>query len=179
MQFKPARYWYSWNLGRRSVVITLVPLLVAAIVLVVVNKALAFSREAEDELQRGLRVLGQIHAVHAGLAEAASGVRGFLLTQDEAFLAPYQRAEERLRKSLSQLKSDVKDPVQRQSLAEISALVDVKLSNLALLQSPSQTPSTGSILEYSLGNKVLLDHLRNRIADMETRVHIECACPSY
>jgi len=169
MQFKPARYWYSWNLGRRSVVITLVPLLVAAIVLVVVNKALAFSREAEDELQRGLRVLGQIHAVHAGLAEAASGVRGFLLTQDEAFLAPYQRAEERLRKSLSQLKSDVKDPVQRQSLAEISALVDVKLSNLALLQSPSQTPSTGSILEYSLGNKVLLDHLRNRIADMETR----------
>jgi hypothetical protein len=69
--------------------------------------------------------------------------------------------------------------VQRQSLAEISALVDVKLSNLALLQSPSQTPSTGSILEYSRGNKVLLDHLRNRIADMETRVHIECACPSY
>jgi signal transduction histidine kinase len=169
MPFKPVKFWYRWNLGRRSVVITLVPLLVAAIVLVVINKALAFSREAEDELQRGLRVLGQIHAVHAGLAEAASGVRGYLLTQDEAFLAPYQRAEKRLRESISQLKSNVQDPVQRQSLAEISALVDVKLSNLASLLSPSQTPSTGSILEYSLDNKVLLDHLRDRIADMETR----------
>jgi len=165
----PVKFWYAWSLRRRSMVVTLIPLLTAAIVLLVMTKVLAFNREAEDELQRGLRVLGQIHAVHAALAEAASGVRGFLLTQDEAFLAPYQRAQGLLRTSFNQLELDLKDPVQRQNLAEISALVDIKLSNLSRVQSNALREVPGSILEYSLDNKVLLDRLRSRIADMETR----------
>lgn len=150
-------------------VATLIPLMVAAVVLLVMAKVLAFNREAEDELQRGLRALGQIHAVHAALAEAASGVRGYLLTQDETFLAPYQRAETSLRNSLSQLETDLRDPSQRESLSEISSLVAVKLSNLAKLKSPADRVSSDLVFEYSMDNKLLLDRLRNRIADMETR----------
>lgn len=169
MPLKTIRFWYEWNLKRRSLVAILIPLAVAAVVLLVMVKVLAFNREAEDELQRGLRALGQIHAMHAALAEAASGVRGFILTQDETFLAPYHRAEGLLQKSLSQLETDLKDPMQRQSLAEISALVAVKLANLAKLQSPPLHESPVQLQEYSLDNKLLLDQIRRRIAGMEER----------
>ncbi|CAN0589952.1 unnamed protein product, partial [Ectocarpus sp. 12 AP-2014] len=169
MPLKTTRFWHGWDLKRRSLIALLIPLMVAAVVLLVMVKVLAFNREAEDELQRGLRALGQIHAVHAALAEAASGVRGFILTQDETFLAPYQRAEGLLKKSLSELETDLKDPTQRQSLSEISALVTVKLANLEKLQSSPLTESSGRVREYSLDNKLLLDQIRTRIAEMETR----------
>ncbi|MCK7552704.1 sensor histidine kinase [Marinobacter goseongensis] len=169
MPLKTTRFWHGWDLKRRSLIALLIPLMVAAVVLLVMVKVLAFNREAEDELQRGLRALGQIHAVHAALAEAASGVRGFILTQDETFLAPYQRAAGLLKKSLSELETDLKDPTQRQSLSEISALVTVKLANLEKLQSSPLTESSGRVREYSLDNKLLLDQIRTRIAEMETR----------
>ena len=163
------KHWHGWSLRRRSLASLIIPLLVATIVLLVMAKVLAFNRHAEDELQRGLRVLGQIHAAHAALAEAASGVRGYLLTQDEAFLAPYQRAEELLKQSLRQLEVDVKDSVQRQNLADISTLIAVKLANLAQLKNPDLAVNGGSIRSYSLENKALLDRLRQHIKEMEIR----------
>ena len=164
-----ARRFWSGNLGQRSLVLTLVPLVLAATTVGVLLFALAQTRQADDEVQRGLRVLGQIHAVHAALAEAASGVRGFIITQDETFLRPYERAEQQLRQALRQLERDIKDPVQRQQLAEISELVDVKLSNLAVLTARSRELSGGQMLAYSRDNKELLDRLRRRIAFMEER----------
>ncbi|KPQ27330.1 MAG: His Kinase A (phospho-acceptor) domain/Histidine kinase-, DNA gyrase B-, and HSP90-like ATPase/CHASE [Marinobacter excellens HL-55] len=161
--------WQSWSLRRRSFISLILPLLVAAIVLVIMAKVLAFNRQAEDELQQGLKVLGQIHSAHAALAEAASGVRGYLLTKDETFLAPYQRAEDALKKSLRQLEVDVKDPAQRENLANITALVAVKLANLAQLKNPDMEIDNTLIRTYSLDNKDLLDRLRQSIEEMETR----------
>jgi len=159
----------SGNLGQRSLLLTLVPLVLAATTVGIILSTLAQTRQADDEVQRGLRALGQIHAVHAALAEAASGVRGFIITQDETFLRPYERAEQQLREALRGLEANVQDPVQRQQLTEISDLVDVKLSNLAILTARSRELSGENMLAYSRDNKELLDRLRRRIAFMEER----------
>ena len=165
------RRWQLWsgNLGQRSLLLTLVPLVLAATTVGILLYALMQARQADDEVQRGLRALGQIHAVHAALAEAASGVRGFIITRDETFLRPYERAEQRLSDALQRLEDDVRDPVQRQQLLEISELVAVKLSNLAILTARSRELSDGQMLAYSRDNKALLDRLRRGIAFMEER----------
>ncbi|MCH8543849.1 MAG: CHASE3 domain-containing protein [Alcanivorax sp.] len=163
--------WPPWggNLGQRSLLLTLVPLVLAAATAGILLYVLSLTRQADDEVQRGLRALGQIHAVHAALAEAASGVRGFIITHDETFLRPYERAEQQLREALQHLERDIDDPVQREQLADISRLVEVKLSNLAILAALSRELSGGQMLAYSRDNKELLDRLRRRIALMEER----------
>ncbi|WP_162925658.1 sensor histidine kinase [Isoalcanivorax indicus] len=168
MRRQSGRFW-SGNLGQRSLVLTLMPLVLAATTMAVLLYTLAQTQQADDEVQRGLRALGQIHAVHAALAEAASGVRGFIITQDETFLRPYERAQDQLREALRRLERDTQDTVQLQQLAEISELVDVKLSNLATLTVLSRELSGGQMLAYSRDNKELLDRLRRRIALMEER----------
>lgn len=169
----PRPRWWSWSgsLEQRSLRLSLVPLVLAAATAGALVFVLSLARQADDEVQRGLRALGQIHAVHAALAEAASGVRGYLITRDETFLRPYHRAGEKLEEALARLDEDVRDPWQREQLAEISRLVTVKLATLEVLTSRSGALSDGEVLGYSRDNKALLDAFRQRIAAMEAREH--------
>ena len=166
-----ARGRWPRGLAAGSLIVTLVPLLLAAVTFGVLIHTLTLNREADDEVQRGLRVLGQIHAAHAALAEAASGVRGFIITGDTAFLQPYERAEGKLREALQQLEQDIRDPEQRGRLTEISELVDIKLRNLAVLAARAPALEEAQILGDARDNKALLDRLRSRIAAMEEREH--------
>ena len=163
--------WGRWlrSLGGRSLILALIPLLLAATTFGVLIHSVTLSREADDEVQRGLQVLAQIHAAHAALAEAASGVRGFIITRDRAFLQPYERAQGKLRDALRRLERDIREPAQREQLAEISELVDIKLRSLSALALTPPAMDDAQLLADARDNKALLDRLRSGIASMEER----------
>jgi len=68
------------------------------------------------------RTIGQANEIGKLAADMESGMRGFLLTGDEAFLAPYQLARPRLQTGLGELNKLVRDnPVQASRVATIAA----------------------------------------------------------
>jgi len=160
------------NLRAKSMLVVIIPLLMLIISVVSVFWSMTLTSSAEDNVQRSLKALSQIHAVHAQLAEAASGVRGYLYTNDPNFLQPYWRATKQLKPSLEAMKDVVKDPKQAELVGVISDLVSIKMENLEALRIKAELEQNAPLQQTLVNEKVLLDLLRERIVDMEGREQI-------
>lgn len=164
------RPWLAWTLRTKTVVVVLVPLAMLIASTSGVFWAARDTAKAEEEVRTVLRTLAQIHATHAQLAEAASGVRGYLLTGRDDFLQPYWRAKSELGRTLAQLDAQTLDPEQRSYVIEIGRLVSEKLENLEALRLRAQKVEPDQMQQVLVDNKRLLDRLRQQIAAMEQRV---------
>jgi len=157
------------SLRAKSMLVVIIPLLMLIISVISVFWSMTLTSSAEDNVQRSLKALSQIHAVHAQLAEAASGVRGYLYTNDPNFLQPYWRATKQLEPSLEAMKDVVKDPKQAELVGVISDLVSIKMENLESLRIKAELEQNAPLQQILVNEKVLLDLLRERIVDMENR----------
>src|SRR5690242_11359815 len=120
-------------------VVTRANLLVLGILMgfVVLVGALAWeradaSRDAREWSLHAYEVMDTIGALQLAVRSAESGQRGYLLTGDEAYLAPYERAINRvgsLQGELQHLTAD--NPVQQQRVGILAPLVQRKLEELA------------------------------------------------
>lgn len=155
------------SLRAKSMVAVITPLIFLAASVSWVFHSSQVASKAEDDLQRGLRALAQIHAVHAQLAEAASGVRGYLLTQRPEFLEPFHRADAEIKMRLGELSEDVRDPLQRGHLEDIRQLIAIKMMTLRAIVNGADPQGREALREDMVENKALLDRLRVRIAEME------------
>lgn len=160
------------NLRAKSMLVVIIPLLMLIISVVSVFWSMTLTSSAEDNVQRSLKALSQIHAVHAQLAEAASGVRGYLYTNDTNFLQPYWRATRQLQPSLEAMKAVIKDPKQSELVDIISNLVTIKMENLEALRAQAETEQNAPLQQILVEEKALLDLLRERIVDMENREQV-------
>lgn len=160
------------NLRAKSMLVVIIPLLMLIISVVSVFWSMTLTSSAEDNVQRSLKALSQIHAVHAQLAEAASGVRGYLYTNDPNFLQPYWRATKQLKPSLEDMKAVIKDQKQSELVDIISNLVTIKMENLEALRAQAETQQNAPLQQILVEEKALLDLLRERIVDMENREQV-------
>lgn len=92
------------------------------------------SREgvAADELvMHTMEVQRALTSTFLTLGGAESGLRGFLLTGDEAFFDPHRETTQRLPQQLAQLREMVKDnPVQVANVDEFGALIEQRLATI-------------------------------------------------
>jgi PAS domain S-box-containing protein len=169
-----ARAWADLGLGAKGLIVVALPL---AILLSGIG-ALHLSGRAEAEAEARVRltfaIQRDIHEVHALLAEAASGVRGYRLTGRRAFLEPYVRAEALLPQTLDRLRRTTRDPEIRQRLARVDALVIQKRQGLAQLAAmPGAGTAAGieaaDVASALVANKAVLDALRDEIDAMQRR----------
>ncbi|WEO74459.1 CHASE3 domain-containing protein [Agrobacterium vitis] len=79
-------------LAVKGLIVIALPLACLLIALGSVFLADRESRKAENYVRVTFAIQQNILELHALLAEGASGVRGYLLTRDETFLAPYNKA---------------------------------------------------------------------------------------
>lgn len=161
--------WRNLSLRAKSLVVILFPLLILVVAVFLVILSIRFSTDAEDNVQRSIRALGNIHAVHAQVAEAASGVRGFLYTRDASFLQPYWRAKRQIPDALIAMRNSIKDPVQVELITEISRLVNLKMQNLDRIRQEAEQHTDLKLQKILVDEKVLLDVLREKIAQTELR----------
>jgi PAS domain S-box-containing protein len=169
-----ARAWADLGLGAKGLIVVALPL---AILLSGIG-ALHLSGRAEAEAEARVRltfaIQRDIHEVHALLAEAASGVRGYRLTGRRAFLEPYVKAEALLPQTLDRLRRTTRDPEIRQRLARVDALVIQKRQGLAQLAAmPGAGTAAGveaaEVARALVANKAVLDALRAEIDAMQRR----------
>ncbi len=90
-------------------------------------------READRQYREQLRARGEVNRLVSLVTDAETGQRGFVLTGEEKYLEPYDRATQRIAEVLLELKSDLGgDRELSGALEDLRANVARKLSELAL-----------------------------------------------
>ncbi len=127
--------------------------------------------EASERQQHTYEVLRTLDATVAGLVDAETGQRGYLLTGDESYLAPYRAAIKDLAQITGRLKYLTSDnPDQQKRIQALEPLVDNKLAELQrtidLRRKEGLAAANALVLE---GNgKGWMDQIRALTAEMAT-----------
>jgi signal transduction histidine kinase len=123
---------------------------------------------ATADMLRSVQLQGEIQRLHVLLAEAATGVRGYLLTGRDDFLTPYRTASEQLPGTLASLNAKVRDPEQIERLQRVLPLVQSKLDSLDRMRG-QRNASSAELQQHLLDSKQILDQLRAEIGAMNQR----------
>ncbi|GAJ95201.1 putative two-component hybrid sensor and regulator [Rhizobium rhizogenes NBRC 13257] len=159
-------------LARKGVIVIALPLICLLIALGSAFLADRESRRAEDYVRVTFAIQSDILELHALLAEGASGVRGYLLTGDAAFLQPFEKANAELPSVFAAMRPLITDAEQRARLDGMEPLVFQKLAGLndLLEKGRGSNQSINDDMRRTLvDNKVVLDELRARIQQMRER----------
>ena len=160
--------WTSLPLRLKGLVVVAIPL----ICLGIVSAVLYSSQRGIDEEEKAARqieeVRNQIQTVLTLLLNAETGVRGFDLSEDRDFLAPYSEAFDRLPRALSSLEALTgDDPEQLARAQRVRFLAGRKLEALAVIRGTSfgelNTPSQQQALQE---DNELMQELRDVLALM-------------
>jgi len=154
-----------WSLGVKGGVI-----IAASLALLLGSAATSYTLErstaaATADMLRTMQVQADIQRLHTQIAEAATGVRGYLLTGRDDFLAPYSIATRQLPATMARLQETVNDPEQRSRLDRVRPLLQSKLDSLEELRGQRHASSV-ELQQHLLASKQVLDQLRAEIGAM-------------
>jgi signal transduction histidine kinase/DNA-binding response OmpR family regulator len=122
-----------------------------------------------DLARRAERVVLLTSRLHRLTVDLETGVRGRLLTGDDAYLAPYRNAQRQIPSVESQLSELVEDPAQRVRLVQLRERVEGYRTGWAAMAAAIPLGVTRSDLVQQLGNgKEQLDALRVRFDTFRT-----------
>lgn len=170
------KFWVNLPITIKGVVVVAVPLAILLASVVSLFFASMAEAQAEDDVRATFAIQNDIHEVHALLAEAAGGMRGFLLTGQETFLQPYFKAEAEMPNTLSRLRSAIRDEEIARRLERVEGLVAQKRQGLASMRelgpNGARTALTPQLIAALQANKAVLDSLRAEIEEMQEREQI-------
>lgn len=158
--------WQDWSLGWKGAAVVALPL---TLLLAALYSNYTLQRDisrANDDVQRTLTIRTNIQALHTLIAEAASGVRGFLLTGREEFLSPYWHAEQRIPPTLTTLQQTIEDPEQARRLANAARLLAIKRDSLDTLRRQGAQLAPQALQSHLRSSKQVLDELRAQITEL-------------
>ena len=128
--------------------------------------ALFRAADAEKSVNRTIEIRQQARDLLTIMLNAETGIRGFLLSGDEAFLEPYQTAPRQISETVARLTALTSDnPIQRQGLEAISNTTE-QLMNFYrdLLALTGQGKRDGAIERVTLKTgKTIMDETRTLI----------------
>jgi signal transduction histidine kinase len=147
-------------------------LLIGAIVVVALNAALALSalRTLDSNqywVQHTWEVIYGVERIMGSAKDAETGERGFLITNDTAYLAPYTQAQRDLPRELDLFSAlTVDNPKQRERVTDMRAVLDQRMGLLAQAVELRRTEQIDSVraLVVSGTGAVQMNALR-RLAD--------------
>lgn len=178
---KPARpitgYWADRPLAFKGLVVIALPLAILFGALISLYLASDAETRAEDDVRRAFAIQRDTYQVHALLAEAAAGARGFVLTGQARFLEPYQKAEAELPVTMARLDNEIRDAEVRQQFERIRRATTQKREGLKRIVSLAGTPAVrarnADALEAALiSNKIVLDGMRREIENIQRRERV-------
>lgn len=147
---------------------------VAVVVLIIgitTYRGITQTRAAGEWVEHTHLTIDRTRAVLSDLKDAETGQRGFILTGDEAYLAPYTKALTALAADTSALRLLTSDnPVEQRRLDELAPLVSTRLGELDSSMTIRRTqglPAAVARLQTDRG-KNAMDAIRALMATMET-----------
>ena len=165
-----ARFWTDRPLAFKGLVVVALPLLALLGALFSLYLASSAETRAEEDVRRAFAIQRDTYQVHALLAEAAAGARGFALTGEERFLEPYRTAEEDLPQTMARLDGAIRDREVRRLFEQLRTLTARKRDGLSQIVQLARTGAQPDALQGALtANKRVLDTMRARIDSIQRR----------
>ncbi|WEX75146.1 CHASE3 domain-containing protein [Sinorhizobium numidicum] len=155
----------------KGVIVVAGPLMLIMSALALVFLADRQSTIADNQVRLTLAIQSDIQEIHAHIAEAATGVRGYLLTGNKTWLAPYERAKTALPTVIARMGQQLADPEQKQRLSKVRIMIDKKLASLERLRAVASADALArqELAGLLTGSKKDLDILRAEIDAMVKR----------
>lgn len=168
------QFWANRRLALKGLVVVTLPLAILLGALVSLYFASSAGVRAENDVRRAFAIQRDAYQVHALLAEAAAGVRGYALTGQERFLEPYRKAEADLPATMARLGREIQDPEVRARFNRINDLTTRKREGLRGIVGLAERfgPRGGdtAVIEQALvANKIVLDDMRREIDLLQQR----------
>jgi PAS domain S-box-containing protein len=169
-----SNWWANRPLATKGLVVVAVPLLIFLGSVAALYTISRMESRAEQDVRLTIAIQNDVNEVHALLAEASSGVRGYLLTGEPRFLEPYDRAEQLVPQVTQRLRGSIRDAEASVHLARIEALASQKREGLSQLvaarrRTGADVVSDPTITAGLAANKQVLDALRGEIEGMQER----------
>jgi PAS domain S-box-containing protein len=169
-----ACWWANRPLATKGLVVVAVPLLIFLGSVAALYAISRMEARAEQDVRLTIAIQNDVNEVHALLAEASSGVRGYLLTSEPRFLEPYKRAETLVPQVTARLRGAIRDDEAATRLARIETLAGQKREGLALLlaaraRTGADVVGDPAIAAGLAANKQVLDAVRDEIEAMQAR----------
>lgn len=167
-------WWANRRLAIKGLVVVALPLLIFLGSLAALFTINRLEARAGEDVRLTIAIQTDVNEVHALLAEASSGVRGYLLTGEARFLEAYARAETRVPEVTQRLRNSIRDAEAAARLARIETLSERKREGLAALFAARQRGGAEVVADPSIAvglgeNKQVLDSLRSEIDGMQAR----------
>jgi CHASE3 domain sensor protein len=147
----------------------LVALALSALITYSFNSAL---RHGHVQVEHSMDALAAMDTVLGLLQDAETAQRGFVITADERYLAPYDKAKAQIDPSLRGLDDLVgKNPAQHAAVLRTRAIAHDKLRELEATIDIRRQAGLGPAIDAVKGDagKALMDRLRGEIAGLKTR----------
>ncbi|WP_421989934.1 ATP-binding protein [Qipengyuania sp.] len=166
-----ARFWADRPLAVKGLVVIVLPLAVLLGSLVSLYLASNAETRAEDDVRRAFAIQRDTYQVHALLAEAAAGVRGYVLTGEDRFLEPYRNAQEDVPVTIARLDSAIEDTIVRSHFEDLRLIERDKREGLREIVELAEggMDTSGEVEPALTDNKLALDELRRSIDDIQQR----------
>jgi signal transduction histidine kinase len=127
-------------------------------------------QRAQARVVQTLEVDDQLSTVLAGLQDAETGQRGYLVTRDPAFLEPYYAGSKRLATDIGRLRELVADnPEQARRAAEFEKVALARVDRLSIgidLMRAGEFERPAQLMRAGLGKR-LMERSRTLIAEMK------------
>jgi len=164
-----ALHWRDWPIGLKSLAAVAVPMALLLFALVFSYRMQQEINNADADLRHALSIQTDIQTLHLLIAEAATGVRGFLLSNREDFLEPYRKTQKALPQALEHLSAKVRDKQVDVHLNRVKSLWQLKQASLEKLRTTGSSMPPAELRAHLIESKKILDDLRREIQAMYAR----------
>lgn len=129
--------------------------------------------ETNNSVNHTYEVISEFEQIATWISEIETGTRGFVISGDEIFLAPYYKGLERLPLNLNRVQTLTKDnPVQQKNIEELRKLVDDALKFRARLVEARKRSAQEGIDTIVKGNgRRLNDRIKEKIENCKAEEH--------
>jgi CheY-like chemotaxis protein/signal transduction histidine kinase/CHASE3 domain sensor protein len=141
-----------------------------AIIALLSYQSLQATTVSAANLTQTIEVLGRLESLFSTLIDAETGQRGFLLTGEESYLAPYTDAKDALPEEIKSMRALlVNRPEQRRRLDALESLASLKMAELdstVTLRRAGKPDAALGVVRTDRG-KIYMDRIRAAAGEME------------
>lgn len=110
----------------------------------------------------------KLESTFSNIKDAESAQRGYLVTNDPAFLDPFNGSHKRTDSLLAELNDLTKDNSEQQAnISELKRLTDIRFARLERSLNIYKTLSSNEVHERLLTGKLIMDSIRRQVSKME------------
>ncbi len=144
-------------------------LLLFAVIGTIAYRDTTYLVDAADWVSHTQRVLRISDLALLDLVDAETGQRGYLLTQDEAFLGPHTAALPKLAEHLKELSNLILDQTQQRRLEALKPLIEVRKGQMAESLRLAKREGFAAALAFVKTNRnmVTMDQIRNTVEEIQ------------